>query len=56
MGNALMDLNAVFQPHHANASVVCRLEEEDHRDEAGAGPHPWTRRPDSDDPYRDLVE
>ncbi|MEM6291556.1 MAG: hypothetical protein AAGA54_09835 [Myxococcota bacterium] len=45
MGNALIDLNAIYQPHHANAAVICKLEEEEERDEAGEGPTPWTPPP-----------
>lgn len=53
MGNGLLDLNAIFQPHHANAAVVCRIEEEELRDDAGEGPRPWTRPPTAKpDPYR----
>lgn len=54
MGNALLDFNAVFQPHHANAAVVCKLEEEELRDDAGEGPEPWTPPPSpKPDPYRE---
>jgi hypothetical protein len=53
MGNALMDLNSAFMPHHANAAVVCRLEEEEERDQAGEGPEPWTAPPPQPEaPYR----
>lgn len=55
MGNALFDINAVFQPHHANAAVICKLEEEEEQDDAGEGPEPWTRpgAPPNEDPYRE---
>ena len=53
MGNALMDLNSTFMPNHANAAVVLKLEEEEHYDEAGEGPTPWTPPPPKPDaPYR----
>lgn len=53
MGNALMDLNSAFMPHHANAAVVCKLEEEEEQDTAGEGPTPWTAPvPLPDTPYR----
>ncbi len=53
MGNALIDLNAIYQPHHANAAVICKLEEEEERDEAGEGPTPWTPpTPKQRAPYR----
>lgn len=42
MGNALMDVNSAFMPNHANSAVICMLEEEEERDEAGEGPAPWT--------------
>ncbi len=45
MGNALMDVNSAFMPNHANSAVICMLEEEEERDEAGEGPKPWTRPP-----------
>ncbi len=57
MGNALMDFNSTFMPNHANAAVVCMLEEEEERDEAGEGPTPWTPpelRPHA--PYRQDQE
>lgn len=53
MGNALMDVNSAFMPHHANSAVICMLEEEEERDEAGEGPQPWTPPPvPSNSPYR----
>ncbi len=53
MGNALMDLNSAFMPNHASAAVVCMLEEEEVRDDAGEGPTPWTPpAPKIDSPYR----
>ncbi len=53
MGNALMDVNSAFLPHHANSAVICMLETEEHRDEAGEGPKPWTRPPTpTQSPYR----
>ena len=45
MGNALMDVNSAFMPNHANSAVICMLEEEEERDEAGEGPTPWTAPP-----------
>ena len=31
VGNAFMDLNATFMPNHADAAVICKLEEEEER-------------------------
>lgn len=53
MGNALMDFNSTFMPNHANAAVVLKLEEEEHYDQAGEGPTPWTPPvPSREAPYR----
>ena len=53
MGNALMDMNAMFMPNHANAEVVLKLEEEAYEDAAGEGPTPWTPPPaPPESPYR----
>lgn len=53
MGNALMDVNSAFMPNHANSAVICMLEEEEERDEAGEGPAPWTPPPpQTESPYR----
>ena len=53
MGNALMDVNSAFMPNHASSAVICMLEEEEERDEAGEGPTPWTTPPPNfDNPYR----
>jgi hypothetical protein len=37
VGNALMEFNAVFAPHHADAAVIRQLEEEPETDDI-AGP------------------
>lgn len=53
VGNAFMDLNSAFMPNHANSAVICMLEEEEVRDEAGEGPTPWTSAPKKiESPYR----